>query len=286
MESKIEYKVSSKENVYFVLKLIISIGLYFLIALFVVDLFSSFDPSNTKQYVILFYVLFIFVFIFFRLGFLIGYIKGNAIRVTRNQFPDIYKVVESQSSLLGLSSVPKTYILQSGGLLNAFATRFMGSNYVVLYSEIVESAYEQDKSILEFIIGHELGHIKRNHMAKRLLLFPSFIIPFLGAAYSRACEYTCDNIGFALAPKGYIGGLLILASGRSIYKKVNLNEYINQGAESEGFWKWFAGKISSHPNLSKRIAVHNTETKSFIKSEPDFVVSEEKKSDHSRFMPN
>jgi len=284
MITKIDYQVNEKETVYFLIKIAASIGLYFLLFSFIVELFSSYDPDKLSVYILLFYVVLIFIFLFFRFGVLIGHIKGNAIKVNQNQFPDIYNIVVQQSELLGLKNIPDVYILQSGGSLNAFAARFMGNNYVVLYSEVVEAAYEQDKNLLEFIIGHELGHIRRNHLIKNLLLFPSMMIPFLGAAYSRACEYTCDNIGFALAPNGMKGGLLILASGRTIYKKVNVEEYLIQGKESEGFWKWFAEKVSSHPNLSKRIAKFENEQviKVVNKVEPQ---PERKESDHSKFMP-
>lgn len=284
MNTKIDYQVNEKETVYYLIKIVTSIALYFLIFNFIVDLFSSYEPDKVSVYILLFYVVLIFIFLFFRFGILIGHLKGNAIRVNQNQFPDIYNVVVNQSELLGLRNVPDVYILQSGGALNAFAARFMGNNYVVLYSEVVEAAYEQDKNLLEFIIGHELGHIKRNHMIKNLLLFPAWLIPFLGAAYSRACEYTCDNIGFALAPNGLKGGLLVLASGRTIYKKVNVDEYLVQGKEAGGFWKWFAEKVSSHPNLSKRIAKFENEQAikavKAIESQP-----ERKESDHSKFMP-
>ncbi len=284
MTNKIDYQVNKKENTYFFIKVVTSIALYFFLINFIIKLFSAYEPSKASIYILLVYVILIFAFLFFRLGILIGYIKGNAIKVNKDQFPDIYNVVVNQSNLLGLKNVPKIFIMQSGGALNAFAARFMGNNYVVLYSEIVESAYEQDKNILEFIIGHELGHIKRNHMIKGLLLFHSWLIPFLTSAYSRACEYTCDNIGFALAPNGLKGGLLILASGRTIYKKVNIDEYIKQASTGEGFWKWFAEKVSSHPNLSKRIAVfeHEQVMKKVIDITPRY---EQKESDHSKFMP-
>jgi len=225
---------------------------------------------------------------------MIGHLKGNAIKLSRNQFPEIYQTVEKQSQMLGLKYVPDVYIMQSGGILNAFATKFMGNSYIVLYSEIVESALEQDKNILEFIIGHELGHIKRNHMLKKLLLLPSYIIPFLGAAYSRACEYTCDNIGHFLSPSGVKGGLLLLASGRTLYKKVNMKEFMAQDKSEAGFLIWFAEKVSSHPNLTKRLALYPevVETRKTVTANVSYVpeqevvpVIETKEDDYSRYMP-
>ena len=74
---------------------------------------------------------------------MIGYLKGNAIRINDNQFPDIYTIATEQARSLGLAEVPTIYILQKGGSLNAFATRFFGRNFIVLYSDILETAYEK-----------------------------------------------------------------------------------------------------------------------------------------------
>jgi Zn-dependent protease with chaperone function len=56
-----------------------------------------------------------------------------------------------------------------------------------------------------------------------------------------------------VSPNGSTLGLLILASGKSGYKKVNMEEYISSSKNEKGFWLWFAEKVSSHPNLPKRI---------------------------------
>lgn len=284
MDSKVDYKVNSKENVYFYLRLIISFGLYFLIGWGILESLSSENQMMTSVYILYIYLIFFGVYLFFRFGVLIGHLKGNAIKLNKNQFFDIYQTVVKQSELLGLNSVPDVYILQSGGMLNAFAARFMGKNYIVLYSEVVEAALEQDKNILGFIIGHELGHIKRNHMQKNLLLFPSYLIPFLGSAYSRACEYTSDNIAYSLCPAGLKSGLLLLASGKSIYKSVNVNEYLAQEETEGGFWKWYSEKVSSHPNLTKRIGSFAglAEVKPVIEKP---VLIEKNEEDHSRYFP-
>lgn len=294
MDSRVDYQVNSKENVYFYIRMFASLGLYYLIVKLILLSFQASGPQMASVYVMYFYVLAFFLFMFFRFGVLIGHLKGNAIKLGKKQFPDIYQTVQKQSELLGLSSAPSVYILQSGGVLNAFAARFMGRNYIVLYSEIVETAYEQDKTILEFIIGHELGHIKQNHMLKNLLLMPSYLIPFLGSAYSRACEYTCDNIGHALSPSGVESGLLVMASGRTIYRKVNLKEYLRQENTEDGFWTWFAEKVSTHPNLTKRLAAFRdvpvptvaTSRALLIEEpivEPQVIVKKE--DDHSRYLP-
>lgn len=296
MASQLDYRVSSKEKVYFFIRLIFSLVLYYSFVQLILLSLKSKGTEMESVYVVYGYLILILLLLFFRFGVLIGHLKGNAVKLSKNQFPDIYQIVVKQSELLGLRSVPSVYIMQSGGVLNAFAARFLGRNYIVLYSEIVETAYEQDKSILEFIVGHELGHIKRKHMQKKLLLMPSYLIPFLGAAYSRACEYTCDNIGFALCPQGVKGGLLVLASGKTIYRKVNLKEYLRQDETEVGFWRWFAEKVSSHPNLTKRlVALANakpspTVTKKVVPLVEEKVIEqpvvEKKEEDHSRYMPH
>jgi Zn-dependent protease with chaperone function len=294
MDSKVDYQVNNKENVYFYIRMVASLGLYYLLVKLIILSFKVTGPQIATVYMLYFYLFAFVIFLFFRLGILIGHLKGNAIKLSKNQFSDIFQIVQKQSELLGLSTTPNVYIMQSGGILNAFAARFFGRNYIVLYSEFVEAAYEQDKAILEFIIGHELGHIKRNHMIKGLLLWPSYLIPFLGAAYSRACEYTCDNIGYTLCPSGVKSGLLVLASGKTIYKKVNLNEFLKQDYSEDGFWKWFAEKVSSHPNLTKRLASFGGEkvspiamSRASLLEQPTFEppVIEKKEEDHNRYMP-
>ncbi len=287
MDSKIDYTVNSKENVYFLIRLLVSIGLYFFIFTSAAAILSSENPATRSLLIIYIYVVVLLVFLFFHLAIKIGYLRGNAVKVTNSQFPDIHQMVSKHSRTLGLRSVPDVFILQSGGILNAFASRFMGSNYIIINSDIVEAA-EQDKHMLSFIIGHELGHIKRNHMLKNLILFPSYVIPFLASAYSRACEYTCDSIGYSLSPIGADNGLLLLAAGKTIYKKVNAREYIAQQYSETGFWTWFAEKVSSHPNLTKRLScfvgIKATEPIAEIIPEP-VIVPERKEADYSKYMP-
>jgi Zn-dependent protease with chaperone function len=253
MQTLNSYQVHYKEERYFRIKLFFTVLFY---AVLGYGLYIGVAWLDFKiLFFIGFYIALIALILLFRMGLLVGYLRGNAIKITKEQFPDIYRIAESQSSALGLTKVPEIYLLEAGGLLNAFATRFLGRNYVILYSDIFEEAYENNLESLEFIIGHELGHIKRNHINKELLLLPSAFVPFLSWAYSRGCEYTCDSIGAALSPKGATTGLLLLASGKKLYNKVNVKTFTQQNITEGGFWAWFAEKISTHPKLTKRVAV-------------------------------
>jgi len=243
-------KVHPRENLYFVISLLSSVVV---LGLFFKNILSMGTQELGIYFAFIFYGIGILLFLFVSHGLLIGYLKGNAVMITEKQFPEISKILREQSEKLQLSKVPTLYLIQSGGILNAFATRFFGRNFVVIYSEILELAYTEGKDAVEYIIGHELGHIARKHLIKRLLIIPSMVIPFLNSAYSRACEYTCDNIGKYLAPDGSVKGILILAAGKELYKHIDIQEYIKTFEQEKGFWKWFAQIVSTHPNLPKRI---------------------------------
>ena len=199
------------------------------------------------------YLLLIGLIILISTGLFVGYLKGNGVRVGEHQFPELHEIVQRQSKLLGIKKMPEVYIVESGGILNAMATKFIGSNYLVLFSDLCEVMMDGRKDIVEFVIAHELCHVKRNHVYKKMYVFPSLIIPFLALAYSRACEYTCDSVGYAISPKGAIDGIKLLASGRRLYTEMNTKAYADQLKEDHGFWTWFSEKLSTHPHLSKRI---------------------------------
>jgi Zn-dependent protease with chaperone function len=153
-----------------------------------------------------------------------------------------------------MDETPAIFVLQSGGVLNAFATRFLGRNFVVLYSDVLALATQKGEKAVSFVLGHELGHVRRHHMTRRALLYPAMVFPFLNGAYSRACEYTCDRFGNALEPEGGVDGLLVLAAGRELYTHVNSAEYSGQRETETGFFVSFAEILSTHPNLPKRVA--------------------------------
>ena len=125
---------------------------------------------------------------------------GNMVLLGPQQFPRLHAVVEAHAAKLGLKPTPRTFLYNSNGLFNAFARRVFSGRYVFLTSALVEA---EDDDQVGFIVGHELGHHAAGHLNGWLTFarFPSHLIPFLMPAYSRAREYTCDQIGAHLAAK-------------------------------------------------------------------------------------
>lgn len=233
-------RVHPKENLYFALAAALSIVVYAALTLSAVGL----------VYLVIGALIGLFVN-----GLFSGRFRGNAVRVSPDQFPDVYQATRRLAGEVGLREIPEVYVLESGGALNAFAMRFFGRSYVVLYSEVVELARQQGQEALAFVIAHELAHHQRGHTGwKRLLILPALWIPFVGSAYSRACEYTCDAYGADTSPDGAVDGLLVLAAGKRLYREVNVDAFVRQSEHERGFWVTLAELLSTHPNLPKRVA--------------------------------
>ena len=129
-----------------------------------------------------------------------------------------------------------TYVTQGNGILNAFAARILRNNLVILNSGVVELIADNEFDVVSFIIGHELGHIKRGHVSfKQIFIIPASLIFPLKLAYSRAREYTCDNIGYNLCPAGAVNGILFICAGAKLYKKINVKELFLSLDANSGF---------------------------------------------------
>jgi Zn-dependent protease with chaperone function len=202
-------------------------------------------------------VYFLFAFLFYCVAHsaLISYIKGNGVRITEEQFPDLKQQIAACCRKLGLDDEPQAYLMQMGGMLNAFATRFLGRHFIVLYSDVVDGLAENPDA-LNFYIGHEIGHIKRKHLSWSTFLMPAAVLPLIGPAYSRAREYTCDRHGLAACdnPLNAEHGLAVLAAGGPRARMMNHRAYVDQARQTEGFWMSFHELVGDYPWLVKRMA--------------------------------
>jgi Zn-dependent protease with chaperone function len=181
-------------------------------------------------------------------------IRGSAVRLSFDQFPELHGRVEELARRMGLRRTPDVYLMQQDGALNAFAMRFVRTHMVVLLSDLLEAC--GDNAVArDMIIGHELGHIRAGHLRARWLLMPASFVPFLGSALSRAREYTCDRYGCTAAGDrdGALLGLAILAAGGRYGPLVNRAALAGQRRDLRSAWMVVGEWLGSHPPLSKRL---------------------------------
>lgn len=131
---------------------------------------------------------------------------GSNLKVTRDNYPKIYELLDYACEILDVRNKPELYI-QWGYDINAFT---VGAEHpiIVLNSGMIDLC-DEDEAL--FIIGHELGHIKSNHMLYHMMaqyfngiinLIPFVITKTLAASiqyllyyWYRMSEFTADRAG-------------------------------------------------------------------------------------------
>ncbi len=171
------------------------------------------------------------------------YNMSSSIRCGPNQYPTLYNIMRESAKVMDMPE-PELYVSN-----NPFPNAFAGGverPYVTLRSSMIDTMTDEE---LFFIMGHELGHIKADHVLYRsvgYLLFP--LLELLGrrsmgasdvATYalylaffewSRQAEFSCDRAGMLVSQnrKDSVRSLIKLAAGPS-----RLSHELNEDAFME-----------------------------------------------------
>lgn len=202
----------------------------------------------------------LFIWFVFLTGRLYGSQRAQGVRITPEQFPDVYDMWQAMAFALGMKRVPELYTVNGHGVLNAFAACVPGFRYFsTINSDILEACLRnQDWESLRFILGHELGHIKLHHVTWWWFLFTFIgVLPgvnyIFGLPLSRAQEYSCDKIGHAFAADDAYRGLTMLAAGKHLYIQLNTQAHVEESTERRGFWMAVSNFFDDHPIIAWRI---------------------------------
>jgi len=213
------------------------------------------DQNNSLSYLV---VLVLIPFVLMASVYLMyAQYRARSIRITEKNFPEVYAFVEDYSRRLGLKKTPKVYLTQENGTLNAFSTFILRRQYVVLLADLFEVAYleHHDLESIKFIVAHELSHIRLRHATfsyQMSILFANYI-PILSTALSRAREYSCDRVAQHLVGTSGVEPMLALIVGKHLYKKVDVEDYVEHCHETRGFFVFIYNLLSTHPIMPKRI---------------------------------
>lgn len=237
-----------KENLYFLIAAVTGGFIWAMLALAVL-----LNPVMIITFIILGAIL------AFMLLSMKAYFFGNALHVDERQCPELYAAVSAAAAKLGVHKIPYVFVVNGQGAFNAFALRLVGRGYVVLMSNLVDHYMrEKNEKELAFIIAHELAHHAAGHTAlwKVLLTGVGSWVPYLGKAYGRACEYTCDRAGSLVSGKEAAErALLSLAHGSDVLlNKANMEQFIAQELHIPPLFGFMLEVNSTHPRITRRVS--------------------------------
>lgn len=202
----------------------------------------------------IFYALAFLLFSLIGRALFLANLRGNALVVSEHQLPHIHNAVVRAAARLGLRELPQVFVTESGGVLNAFATHLFSRKYVIVNSALIDAC--QDQRQVDFVVAHEVGHLAAGHLKWMGFLAPGHLLPWVGMAYSRACEYTCDRCGLAVIEDldAADRGLLVLAAGSKAAAAADVTSFLSQRFDTGAFFPAVLELGSTHPYLCKRVA--------------------------------
>jgi len=126
-------------------------------------------------------------------------IKSNLLRISEKNYPELYNISKVAAYRLDIP-LPPIYI-ENDLRLNAYTSGFGGSHWIVLNSGLLKELSLEE---LLFVLGHEMGHIKKEHTTWLNLISPSgsYYLPLVSDGlriifnnWSLKAEYTADRAG-------------------------------------------------------------------------------------------
>ncbi len=241
-----------KEKIYGVILAVIGGLVWFALAAFIV-----LTANLPLLAMVLFYCLIFWLASIIVRALLRAYMMGHFVMVGPEQFPHLHRMVVEGAAAIGLDETPITFVYNSSGVMNAMALRLIGRRrYVWLTSQLIDA---DDNEQVRFVIGHELGHHAAGHLDAFpfLVKLPGHLIPFLGAAYSRARELTCDRVGAALSGNldASRSALQMLACGSAkLNAAMNPAAFQAQDELVPSIAGWILHIFSHYPRHTARVA--------------------------------
>lgn len=223
------------------------------------------DMPENIEYLVM--IIFTVIAIPFVVSYAYAQYRSMSVRITEKTYPEIYAIVEEYAQKLGMKRVPKIYMVQGNGILNAFSSFIPFRQYIEIYADLLEVAYREyhDMATIRFIIAHEMAHIYYKHATMHYYYGMMFsqAIPILGPTASRTREYSCDRLAQVLSGSDGMDAMMTLIAGIHLYRQVDKIDYVQHAVNVKGFFVFCYNLVSSHPVMSKRvIALADPERKS------------------------
>lgn len=181
-------------------------------------------------------------------------VRGNSVRVSASQFPEVYAVLRDHCERLGMTELPELFISSSS--IEPYSRAFSSwrENYIVLHQNVFDVDESKTMDVVSFLIAHELGAIRLNQTAvwNEMLLTYLSAIKWLRHPLERVRMFSRDRYGATLSPTGF-RGLLINAIGRRLMDHVDVNDFFEQMRRYGGFWSGLNVFFEPRPQVLTRL---------------------------------
>ena len=169
--------------------------------------------------------------------------QADAVRVSENQFPEVYRLYKEALRTL---DAPEEYplFMSQTPIVNAGAYG-MNQPFIILNSGTRSILTDEE---IQYVIAHEIGHIMSDHvlyktMTVLLINLANMGFPIVGLAaravlvglleWSRKSELSCDRAGLLAMqdPEIVMSAMLKMAGGPTSEDETSLAEFIIQADE-------------------------------------------------------
>ena len=170
----------------------------------------------------------------------LAYLGGNAAKVSEDNFPDLYKILEETKYSLNYTNTIDIYVANHSDM-NRFLSNFFGINYMFLNSEVLEEMLQENNKLhLKWIISRYVATQKLKSLRLGFLtpLFNSLInIKILNLVllpYERAVQLSGDNLGLVLCDdfQEILKAFNLFLVGKKLAKRIKLEAMLEQGRQS------------------------------------------------------
>jgi Zn-dependent protease with chaperone function len=183
-----------------------------------------------------------------------AYVRGNSVRLSRTQLPEVYAILEDHCRRLGIKEIPELFLTAS--TIRPYSNTYSAwrENYIILHQNIFDVDPTKTLDVVSFTLGHELGAIRLGHTAiwSEMLLTYVSTLKWLANPLNRIRVYSRDRYGAHLAPTGF-RGLLIHAVGRRMLNDINIEDYLKQMREYGNIWAGLNTFTEAVPQVLIRI---------------------------------
>ena len=189
-------------------------------------------------------------------------LKGQAVEVRGDNFPELAAVLHDVCGQLGYTKPIMMFVVNEGDV-NATLIRLFGKRILWVNAGLVEAMGDPGtRAELEFIVGRFVGALKARHLRfgefmmivngfERLAGLNLLILPYL-----RATILSGDQIGMMIAgdATASLRAMSKLFIGNALAGRLSLSATVEQAVrQRSSAFRWLAVAFSSHPHMTDRI---------------------------------